>query len=188
MKIEESHKRPLFNTEIEEAKKVFGNAIDYSKVTVITGKYAKIQGSHDIYTPNGNIYWPSLKASKSMIDNPKMAHNFIHEMAHVLQHQSGTNVLLKGFLAQLVFVVTGYRHGNPYLYEKGQKWKNYSIEQQAEMIADAYSCNYAIPLKQNIDTPLFPKYRHFAHKPTEGITANNPAQWLADQAVLKFGI
>ena len=53
-----TNRRKLTKEEITEARKVFGDEIDYSKVNVIDAKYFFLQGKEFAMAPDGNLYWP----------------------------------------------------------------------------------------------------------------------------------
>lgn len=64
---------------------------------------------------------------------------FIHELAHVLQHQHGINVLFKGAILQTAYFLS-YGAYNPYSYKfiPNKPFKSYNIEQQGEIARDIY--------------------------------------------------
>ena len=83
--IEESKSRPMTSYEIEQAKTVFGDKIDYDRVRIVDGKFAPFQPSRGTYmAPNGKIYWPGC-SSQQMCGNPGV---FIHELTHCLLYTS----------------------------------------------------------------------------------------------------
>ena len=84
--------RSLTAGEIEIARSVFGEAIDYSQVRLIKRKWWPFQPRNTIMTPCGNLHFhPDGPAwsddfSKETIGRQGL---FIHEMTHVWQAQKG---------------------------------------------------------------------------------------------------
>ena len=153
--------RPLLPDEVVEAKKVFGNRIDYSTVEVVSAPYYRLQKSTDICTPNGKIYWPNANTKKSLVAEIADAHDFIHEMVHVLQFQKGEKMKLSVGLGIFAHIVTATAF-NPYKYRVGQNWKDYSVEQQAELVADAYCEGFSVFKQESIELK-FPDITYAPH-------------------------
>ena len=64
---------------------------------------------------------------------------FIHEMAHILQHQHKINVLLHGAVLQTAYFLSFKRY-NPYHYLliEAKPFFAYNIEQQGEIAKDIF--------------------------------------------------
>lgn len=122
--------RPLNLIEINEARKVFNNLIDYSKVRVFHHKFFALQGHRIIMAPDGNIYWPGETGNLCSCS----ASTYIHEMMHVYQYQQGVNVITRGLLLHTLRGLS-FNHYNPYQlnYQPDKPWQHYNIEQQAEI-------------------------------------------------------
>ena len=102
----EAKVRDLTAGEIEMAKKVFQNSIDYSKVKVHNGAFMPFTGNNAM-TPNGEMYFPEGYYTPDYsleIDSYKAW--FIHEMTHVWQCQLGYVVWWGGIKIQ---IQGGYR-------------------------------------------------------------------------------
>jgi RHS repeat-associated protein len=131
--VEERNSRPMTSYEIEQAKSVFGDKIDYSRVRIVDGKFAPFQPDRGTYmAPNGKIYWPGC-SSQEMCGNAPV---FIHELTHVMQAQNGIDVQGQGLMLQ-----TGQLFGNnpyEYQYEHGKPFTSYNIEQQGDIARDIY--------------------------------------------------
>ncbi|QKJ85583.1 Type IV secretion protein Rhs [Paramixta manurensis] len=118
--------------EITMAKRVFGNAIAYNRVWIHCDSYLPFGLQHPDYamTPNGEIwfrkklYKPDFSlVSIDVIDKWV----FIHELGHVWQYQTGQWVRLRGAFSWMA----------NYTYDlEKEKLTDYSLEQQASIIAD----------------------------------------------------
>jgi hypothetical protein len=132
--------RQLTKGEIELARGVFGDSIDYSKVRVFKRPWMVFFGSQNqIITPNGNIYVADKDYHDDFSDKADYAKTmFIHEMTHVWQSQHGVAVrweAVKGWLS------SGFKYGSTYKYELDavKDFKDLNIEQQAELVETYYS-------------------------------------------------
>ena len=131
-----ANQRKLTNEEIAEAKKVFGDKIDYSKVNVIDDNYFFLQGKEFAMAPDGNLYWPGECGNLVLCGKTGL---FIHEMTHVMQYQQGVNVLLKGLLLQTARIMS-FGLYNPYkfVYDPNRSFDSYNLEQQGEYAREIY--------------------------------------------------
>lgn len=133
--------RQLTPGEIELARGVFGNSIDYSKVRVFNRGWMGVFGnSGDMVTPNGNIYVAGDKARSEDFSRQDEGGQlmFIHEMTHVWQFQHGRAVrwdALKGWIS------SGFNYNSTYAYDIAdvKDFKDLNIEQQAHMVEDYLS-------------------------------------------------
>ena len=144
-----ANSRPLTENEIAEAKKVFGDRIDYSKVRVFKGRYLVFQGLKTAMAPDGNIYWQEDcgdlttcggENGKYPREQERLRNTFIHEMTHVFQVQNGIDVLGKGLFLQVrkALSLGGF---NPYDYgnDASRNFSSYNIEQQGDIVKHVYS-------------------------------------------------
>ncbi|SDP44896.1 hypothetical protein SAMN04488595_109122 [Ralstonia sp. 25mfcol4.1] len=126
--------RPLTPGEQSIARAVFGDAIDYAAVRVHHRDFVFWQGANYIITPNGHIYLGRRLRGLTDFSAAGLAMQglFIHEMAHVWQHQRGVNVLVRGALEQ----VRHFCGFNQYRYrlESGKALGQYKLEQQGEIL------------------------------------------------------
>ena len=83
--------RPLTPGEVELARSVFGDAVDYGRVRLVKGKWWPFQPRNSAMAPMGNIYfhpeggaWSDDFAQESL----RRQSFFIHEMTHVWQAQA----------------------------------------------------------------------------------------------------
>jgi hypothetical protein len=110
---------------------VFGEAIDYARVRIRRRKWFAFQPSRITMAPRGHIHFhPRGEAYAEDFSTAPLAAQglFIHEMAHVWQHQRGICLPLR-------------RHPfSRYRYElvPGRPLSRYGIEQQAEIVRHAF--------------------------------------------------
>ncbi|MGB9928054.1 MAG: hypothetical protein ACPK85_06560 [Methanosarcina sp.] len=128
--------RKLTLLEEQEARKVFGDSINYSKVRIdesslISWLGARINkcscmGVTTFYTINFN------RKIKTAIGNSDMKW-LIHELTHVAQMEhAGSKYFIEAIYAQKTM---GYK----YVLGEKKRLKHYNREQQASIIADFYS-------------------------------------------------
>ena len=125
--------RGLTPGEIELARSVFGDAIDYSKVRLFKGKWWPLHPRNAAMAPMGNIYFHPEGGvwSDDFAKEPLGRQGFfIHEMTHVwqAQHRGRTYLVLM-------------RHPfcrYDYVLKPGWPLKRYGIEQQAEIVKHAF--------------------------------------------------
>ncbi|MEE4482652.1 type IV secretion protein Rhs [Serratia ficaria] len=128
----EGIKRALTPGEVNLARSVFGSSVFYEKVFVHCDSYLPfgLQNQFTAMSPNGQLYFRrALYNSNYANEDPEAQHLFIHEMAHVWQHQRGMWVRTRGLLSWVVSYQ--YRLDKPLL-------RHYSMEQQASLIADYF--------------------------------------------------
>ena len=123
--------RLLTDAETALARSVFGDAIDYARVSIFARKWWPFQHRQMAMAPDGNL-WFSPKGSlycDDFCERPLERQGlFIHEMTHVWQHQKGINLLLK-------------RHPfcrYDYSLKPGWALDRYGLEQQAEIVRHAF--------------------------------------------------
>ena len=124
--------RPLTAGEISMARLVFGDAIDYTRVRVHNTRYLPlVQPKNVCITPNGSLYFHASRYLEDFsLASEEEQHWFMHEMAHVWQHQLGYPVRLRGAI----------RLGLSYDYELSAELSlcDYNMEAQAELLADYF--------------------------------------------------
>jgi hypothetical protein len=121
--------RLLTTGEIHLARSVFGDAIDYSKVRLVKGKWWPLHPRNAAMAPMGDIYfhpegdvWSEDFSTESL---PRQGF-FIHEMTHVWQAQT------KGRLYLPLMRHPFCRYD--YVVEPGKPFDRYGLEQQAEIV------------------------------------------------------
>jgi hypothetical protein len=122
-------RRPLTPGEITLACSIFGDAVEYSRVRMIKGKYWPLQPRNAAMAPDGNIYFHPLAGGWSddfSLEPLSRQGFFIHEMTHVWQAQRGGR-----------FYLPLMRHPfcrYAYALKPGKRLDRYGIEQQAEIV------------------------------------------------------
>lgn len=146
--------RPLTPGEIAVAREVFGNTIDYSKVTVYNGP-PRIFNMVELNKPNlgaispgGNIYLVGANCQKPDLSKGTRADRnlLIHEMTHVWQHQQGRFVNCE---AVAVLIKNKFDYDAAYAYDlkTTQKFRTLNLEQQAHLVEDYYALR-SLPPKE----------------------------------------
>ncbi|MCP1726304.1 hypothetical protein J2T60_000269 [Natronospira proteinivora] len=141
---EQDEGRSLTENEIEAARSEYGDDINYDEVRVYDRKWAFFQGDDFAMAPDGNIYWPGaehctdLTACTITLSDGRQVETlgtFIHEMAHVKQHQQGVNVVARGFWIQARRFFSGQMR-TPYMtrqqFHQIPGPEGLNIEQQAD--------------------------------------------------------
>ena len=125
--------RVLTAGEIALARSVFGDAIDYSQVRLFQGKWWPFQPRQSAMAPMGDIWFHPVAGgwSEDFSKEPLSRQAFfIHEMTHVWQAQKGGR-----------FYLPLMRHPfcrYSYALEQGKPFDHYGLEQQAEIVKDAF--------------------------------------------------
>jgi hypothetical protein len=156
----DSHSRSLTSGEIEMAKTIFKESIDYNVVKVHDKGFLifDLQPAGSGMTPFGEIHTTkqngdycivNLKSCAVQTDystaNPGIQAFFIHEMVHVWQYQLGFSVAWRGFLTFLSGGYnsnSGHEKSTVYDYDANSvtqtKFSDFNYEQQGDIIADYY--------------------------------------------------
>lgn len=120
--------RPLTSGEIELARSVFGDAIDYGRVRLVPRKWWPFQPKSIVMAPTGNIHFhpdSPLWSEDFAKERLSLQGLFIHEMTHVWQAQTRGRFYL--VLMRHPFCRYGYR------IIDGRPFGRYGLEQQAEL-------------------------------------------------------
>ncbi len=137
-------KRALTTGEIDMARLVFANSIDYTDVYIHNDEFLPfgLQDDNTVMTTNGEIYFPKglYRDDFSIATGADagLRHLFMHEMVHVWQHQLGYSVAIKGALLHPWCKLTGCDPYN-YVLDNSKTLSDYNMEQQGDIIADYYS-------------------------------------------------
>ena len=125
--------RPLTPGEIDLARSVFRDAIDYSKVRLVRRKWWPFQPRSVALAPMGKIHFhpQSDLWSDDFAKEPLHRQGlFIHELTHVWQSQTRGRF----YLPLMRHPFCRYH----YALEPGRPFENYGLEQQAEIVKDAF--------------------------------------------------
>lgn len=125
--------RALTSGEVELARSVFGDAIDYARVRMKRRKWFPFQPATVAMAPLGHIHFhPASALYCDDFGSAKLSRQglFIHEMTHVWQVQE------KGLLYVMLMRHPFSRY--QYRLKPGQPFSRYGIEQQAEIVRHAF--------------------------------------------------
>jgi hypothetical protein len=125
--------RPLTAAERKLAASMFGDAIDLGRVAIHRTTWWPFQPRNAMMAPDGDIWchpkgrlWRDCYASTGL----SMEALFVHEMTHVWQAQRGG----RWYLPLMRHPFCRY----DYILRPGKPFARYGIEQQAEIVQDAY--------------------------------------------------
>ena len=130
---------------------VFGDAIDYSAVTLVKGKWWPFQPKNAAMAPSGAIYFHPVAGgwsedfSKEVLGRQGF---FIHEMTHIWQSQRGGRLYLP--LMRHPFCRYSYR------LKPGKPFSRYGLEQQAEIVRHAFLADRGVPVQPMPPRSLLP--------------------------------
>lgn len=130
--------RPLTVGEIGLAKTVFGDSIDYTKVTVSDQPFIRFQAEGVAMAPNGKLYMHGCYKDDYARQNIYGQSLFIHEMAHVWQCQNRIlNPIASAAKLSLKF---RFDYAAAYFYDlkAGKDLLSYNMEQQASIVEDYF--------------------------------------------------
>jgi hypothetical protein len=114
------------------ARRAFGDAIDLDAVTLRREKWWWLQPAWAVMAPDGHIWFhPNHRAWHDDFSTASLFLQglLVHELVHVWQHQQGVNLIVRrGIWARYDYLPM----------KPGRPFTDYGIEQQAEMVRDAY--------------------------------------------------
>ena len=134
-------RRSLTPGEIILAHSIFGDAIDYSKVRLVKGKWWLFQPRNAAMAPSGSIYFHPHAGgwSEDFSKEPLPRQGFfIHEMTHVWQAQRGGPLYLP--LMRHPFCRYSYA------LKPGKPFRRYGLEQQAEIVRHRFLAGRGVPV------------------------------------------
>src|SRR3954470_22380992 len=134
-------RRSLTTGEIELLRSVFGDAIDYSKVRLVRGKWWPFHPRRAAMAPMGNIWFHPEGGgwSEDFSTEPLNSQAFfVHEMTHVWQTQKGGRFYLP--LMRHPFCRYEYQ------LNSGKPFERYGIEQQAEIVRHRFLADRGAPV------------------------------------------
>ncbi|OAL85018.1 hypothetical protein AY605_05115 [Acinetobacter sp. SFD] len=140
LKIQDFEYRGLTDGEVEIAKKVFNDLINYNEVKIFNIPYLPWQPKDILMAPNGRLFVSQQVFAKDYSKcSIVMQGVFIHELTHVLQYQKHTNVVVKGFILQSAYYLS-FKMYDPYKYKliNGKRFEQYNIEQQGDIARDIF--------------------------------------------------
>jgi type VI secretion system secreted protein VgrG len=139
-------KRALTAGETHLAGRVFGGALNTSRVRIHNRCYVPWQRKGIAMTPNGHVYFHESDYKPDFSMRVADAAWLIHELTHAWQYQHGRSLILRG-LAEQTAEYLGY---SPYKYGKvdpARVFASYKNEQQAAMVEDFFRLRSGMPLR-----------------------------------------
>ena len=143
--------RHLTPGEIELARSVFGDAVDYARVRMVRGKWWPFQPRGVVMAPTGNIHFhPDSRIWSEDFSKERMSLQglFIHEMTHVWQAQTRGRFYLP--LMRHPFCRYSYS------LVEGRAFDRYGLEQQAEIVRHAFLARKGLQLAAAPPASLLP--------------------------------
>jgi hypothetical protein len=143
--------RSLTPGEVDLARTMFGEAIDYRRVRIIRGKWWPLQPRGIVMAPTGNIHFhpADRRWSEDFSKTPlELQGLLIHELTHVWQAQTRGR-----------FYLPLMRHPfcrYAYAIIPGQPFERYGLEQQAEIVRHAFLARRGVRLGMVPDPSLLP--------------------------------
>lgn len=132
--------RSLSEGECALLRPVFADALDYSALRIVRGKFMPFQLRHVAMSPNGSIYLPADLYHDDFSKQPAHWQNlWLHECTHVWQHRLGYPVLRCGICLALqggYIKRAAYRYGH--LLPHYRDLSQFNMEQQACIVADYF--------------------------------------------------
>jgi hypothetical protein len=150
--------RPLTTGEIELARSVFGDAIDYDRVRLVRRRWWPFQPKGIVMAPTGNIHFhpnSPLWSEDFSMERLSLQGLFIHEMTHVWQAQTRGR-----------FYLVLMRHPFcRYSYElvESRPFLRYGLEQQAEIVRHSFLANRGQAVATLADPGLLPFNKPVTH-------------------------
>ena len=134
--------RALTPGEIDLARSVFGDAIDYARVRMVNRKWWPLHPRNAAMAPTGNVHfhpngqlWSEDFARESLGKQGL----FIHELTHVWQ----THLRGRYYLPLMRHPFCRYQ----YVFEPDRPFDRYGLEQQAEIVRHVFQMRrgYSVP-------------------------------------------
>lgn len=143
--------RPLTDGEVELARSLFGDSVDYGRVRLVRRKWWPFQPKGIVMAPTGNIHFhPDSPHWSNDFSRERMALQglFIHEMTHVWQAQSKGRFYLP--LMRHPFCRYAYQ------VKDDRPFDRYGLEQQAEIVRHRFLADQGVAHAQRPDGVVLP--------------------------------
>ncbi len=130
--------RHLTPGEVELARSVFRDSLDYGRIRLYARPFVFFQPRDSAMAPNGHVYLRGAMEGDYSHANLLRRAFFLHEMTHVWQYQN--RILNPMFAALHEALRHGLRYDRAYFYrlQYGYDLLDYGLEQQASIIEDYY--------------------------------------------------
>jgi len=134
--------RPLTPGEVALTREVFGETVNPSNVKMFNRSHMLVFGRGGAISPNGNIYIDEKEAVADYSASPYLRTLFVHEMTHVWQYQQGRNLRIEAFQQ---WWKSDFKYKTIYDFniDAHPRFKDYNLEQQAEIMESYYSARAA---------------------------------------------
>ena len=143
--------RPLTQGEIDLARSIFGDAIDYTRVRLVRRKWWPFQPKGIVMAPTGNIHFhPKSPLWSDDFSNERQSLQglFIHEMTHVWQAQTRGRF----YLVMMRHPFCRYS----YQLVDGRPFDRYGLEQQAEIVRHRFLADRDSTVASLMDRSFLP--------------------------------
>ena len=138
--------RSLTKGEIDLARQIFKDSIDYQKVRVYDSRVFPgfIQKKGRAMADLNKISFPDVSASAdfSAETDPHRKSVFIHELMHVWQHQNKIVKTRLEYFRQMLKTKFNYSSCYFYTLQKGKDLTSYNYEQQAGIVQDYFALKF----------------------------------------------
>ena len=143
--------RALTAGEIELARTIFGDAIDYGRVKMVRRRWWTFQPRGVVMAPTGNIHFhpdSPLWSDDFSKERLSLQGLFIHEMTHVWQAQTRGRF----YLVMMRHPFCRYS----YQLKAGRSFDRYGLEQQAELIRHRFLADRGVAVANVPDRGFLP--------------------------------
>ena len=134
--------RQLTSGEIELAKSIFQDNIDYERVKLyrrrIWPNFAQDADRAVAYNNKTSFPGKAYSDDFSKEDNAVKKSVFIHELHHVWQHQNHALSIAKSYFKEMLTHQFNYQKAYLYFLDPNKDLLDYGFEQQAAMVQDYY--------------------------------------------------
>jgi hypothetical protein len=130
--------RPLTAAETALARRVFGAAIDYDRVTISDGPFLPGHRRGTGMAPNGRLYMYGCYHDDYAAGSSLTQSHFIHEMAHVWQYQNRILDPIADFFKLGLRYKFDYNAAYRYELSAAKDLLDYNMEQQATIVQDYF--------------------------------------------------
>lgn len=134
--------RSLTKGEIDLARKIFGDSIDYAAIKLYDRRIfpPPIQQKDRAMAGRNALSFPGVDYSPDFSLEPNLQKKsvFIHELVHVWQHQNKVLNTYKEFAREMLRHKFQYSKAYFYQLEPGKDLTDYNLEQQAGIVQDYF--------------------------------------------------
>lgn len=141
--------RLLTESEVELARQVFLDKLPYRKVHITDYFLPNNEGVPVTMASVGSLIASRARRSyfiyfgpgvyRDGADTPATRVTFIHELTHVWQghyRRFAWEYMVASMIAQGHAIITTGNRSGAYVYEPGEPWDDYNVEQQAKLVQD----------------------------------------------------